>query len=178
MTPKTLKSETSFCSCTLNLESTNTVFRILIFWVTLVSKIFWPWSLTYVKFFFANFAHFLTLNCKLILMDHLWSKIISSFPASNFTGLLMGKFHVCERMRSNLLRTFTAILNLKGHFGRENFQKKNFKKFLFKFCISHFFSYANLIVGLKVDFTLGYDPPHSLCNVVVFWKNNFVSITA
>jgi hypothetical protein len=40
-------------------------------------------------------------------------------------------------------RTYTAILNKK-------------------FCISHPFSYPNIIAVLKVDFTPGYDPTHRL----------------
>jgi hypothetical protein len=52
-------------------------------------------------------------------------------------------------------RTYTAILNKKGHFRRAKFLRKNFffKKFPSKFYVSHPFAYPNIIAGLKVDFT-------------------------
>jgi hypothetical protein len=61
-------------------------------------------------------------------------------------------------------RTYTAISNLKGNFGREKFSKKNilvFKKSFLKFCISHLCSYTNIIVDLEVDLSPGYDPYYS-----------------
>ena len=80
------------------------------------------------------------------------------FFALNFFIVTYVKFYGLSygqvlRLRKNAdwpERTFTAIFNLKGHFGREIF--------FFKFFIRHLFSYANIIVGLKVDFTPGYDP--------------------
>ena len=61
-----------------------------------------------------------------------------------------------------------ATLNKKDHFGRALFSDKNFffQKFPSKFCISHPFSYPNIIFGLKVDFTPGYDPSHMLCPIL------------
>jgi hypothetical protein len=78
-----------------------------------------------------------------------------------FYGLSYGQVLRLGKNGAGPWRTYTAILNKKDHFGRAKFsEKKNFffKKFPSKLCISHPFSYPNIIAGVKVDFTPGYDP--------------------
>ena len=80
------------------------------------------------------------------------------------------KFHVLWYRQVLRFRKTDGALVRTAIWSLENQEKFFEKKITFKFCLSCSFSYAKIIVGLKVDFNTGSDPKYM--KYFQIWPNN------